>query len=141
MSLNKLSTEGTLDPNDDLDTDGDGTPDDEDAFPNDPNEQKDTDGDGVGDNGDRAPNDPDIPFPRDIDPGGGLVPTKDILKYIDHFPLDDNWTKHVILERENVNSNWTTIRIWYTDSNDIEYDEYPLNDKETEIDTKTEKIL
>ncbi|WP_217810166.1 Ig-like domain-containing protein [Salibaculum griseiflavum] len=32
------------------DTDGDGTPDAEDAFPNDPNEDKDTDGDGVGDN-------------------------------------------------------------------------------------------
>lgn len=32
------------------DTDGDGTPDAEDPFPNDPNEDKDSDGDGVGDN-------------------------------------------------------------------------------------------
>lgn len=32
------------------DSDGDGTPDAEDAFPNDPNEDKDSDGDGVGDN-------------------------------------------------------------------------------------------
>ncbi|WDK64795.1 hypothetical protein JH271_10840 [Xanthomonas campestris pv. campestris] len=41
-----------------LDTDGDGVPDDEDAFPNDPNESKDTDGDGIGDNADIAPEDP-----------------------------------------------------------------------------------
>ncbi len=42
-----------------LDTDGDGVPDDQDAFPNDPNESKDSDGDGIGDNADVAPNDPD----------------------------------------------------------------------------------
>ncbi|WP_454260328.1 virulence factor TspB C-terminal domain-related protein [Pseudoxanthomonas mexicana] len=41
-----------------LDTDGDGIPDDEDAFPNDPNESQDTDGDGIGDNADFSPNDP-----------------------------------------------------------------------------------
>jgi len=35
-----------------IDTDGDGVPDDEDAFPNDPNEQSDNDGDGIGDNAD-----------------------------------------------------------------------------------------
>ena len=39
----------TYDP---LDRDGDGTPDDKDAFPDDPSEDKDTDGDGVGDNSD-----------------------------------------------------------------------------------------
>jgi len=39
----------TYDP---LDRDGDGTPNDKDAFPDDPNEDKDTDGDGVGDNAD-----------------------------------------------------------------------------------------
>jgi hypothetical protein len=39
----------TYDP---LDRDGDGTPDDKDAFPDDPNEDTDTDGDGVGDNAD-----------------------------------------------------------------------------------------
>ncbi len=41
-----------------IDTDGDGIPDDEDAFPNDPNESKDTDGDGIGDSADIAPEDP-----------------------------------------------------------------------------------
>lgn len=41
------------------DSDGDGVPDDEDAFPNDPNESVDTDGDGIGDNADIAPDDPD----------------------------------------------------------------------------------
>ncbi len=35
-----------------FDGDGDGVPDDKDAFPNDPTETKDTDGDGVGDNAD-----------------------------------------------------------------------------------------
>lgn len=40
------------------DTDGDGTPDDEDAFPGDAGETTDTDGDGVGDNGDPYPSDP-----------------------------------------------------------------------------------
>ena len=39
----------TYDP---LDRDGDGTPNDKDAFPDDPSEDKDTDGDGVGDNAD-----------------------------------------------------------------------------------------
>lgn len=41
-----------------IDTDGDGVPDDEDAFPNDPNESQDSDGDGIGDNSDTAPDDP-----------------------------------------------------------------------------------
>ena len=40
-----------------VDTDGDGVPDDKDAFPKDPKETKDTDGDGVGDNADAFPND------------------------------------------------------------------------------------
>jgi len=37
------------------DRDGDGTPDEDDAFPDNPKEDKDTDGDGVGDNADLAP--------------------------------------------------------------------------------------
>ncbi len=41
----------------DIDSDGDGVFDGQDAFPNDPNEDTDSDGDGVGDNGDWAPND------------------------------------------------------------------------------------
>jgi hypothetical protein len=43
-------------PNPDLD--GDGVPNDQDAFPDDPTEQYDSDGDGVGNNGDLKPNDP-----------------------------------------------------------------------------------
>ena len=39
------------------DSDGDGTPDDFDEFPNDENETTDSDGDGVGDNSDAFPND------------------------------------------------------------------------------------
>ncbi|MCC8468818.1 hypothetical protein [Xanthomonas phaseoli] len=59
------STTGTTctpnpdEPEPQLDTDGDGVPDDKDAFPNDPNESKDTDGDGIGDNSDVAPDDPE----------------------------------------------------------------------------------
>jgi hypothetical protein len=41
-----------------VDSDGDGVPDTQDAFPNNPNEWADTDGDGVGDNSDAFPNDP-----------------------------------------------------------------------------------
>lgn len=41
-----------------VDTDSDGVPDVDDAFPNDPSESADTDGDGVGDNADAFPNDP-----------------------------------------------------------------------------------
>ena len=42
----------------DVDSDGDGRLDRDDAFPDDPAEWADSDGDGVGDNGDRFPNDP-----------------------------------------------------------------------------------
>lgn len=42
-----------------IDTDGDGVPDDEDAFPEDPNESQDSDGDGIGDNADHSPDDAD----------------------------------------------------------------------------------
>ena len=45
------------DPSEDTDTDGDGVGDNADAFPNDPSESVDTDGDGVGDNTDEFPND------------------------------------------------------------------------------------
>ncbi len=41
-----------------LDSDGDGVPDNQDAFPNDPTETTDSDGEGVGDNADAYPNDP-----------------------------------------------------------------------------------
>ena len=41
-----------------IDTDGDGIPDSEDAFPEDPTEWEDTDGDGIGNNADAFDNDP-----------------------------------------------------------------------------------
>jgi len=49
------------------DSDGDGVPDEDDAFPNDPNEWDDTDGDGVGDNADDFPNDPNETIDTDGD--------------------------------------------------------------------------
>ena len=48
-----------FDPTRTADTDNDGIADEFDAFPSDPGENADTDGDGVGDNGDIKPSDPD----------------------------------------------------------------------------------
>lgn len=57
-----------------IDTDGDGVPNELDAFPNDPNESADTDGDGIGDNADFSPDDPtdgkDTPGEEDGDDEG-----------------------------------------------------------------------
>ena len=57
-----------------LDSDGDGVPDDEDAFPNDPDESIDTDADGIGNNTDTD------------DDGDGVEDT------LDAFPLDSSET-------------------------------------------------
>jgi len=58
------------------DTDGDGVPDNVDAFPNDPTETTDTDGDGVGDVADPFPNDPTRGGSGDGSTnGGGGAPT------------------------------------------------------------------
>ncbi len=70
------------DPTEDTDTDGDGVGDNSDAFPNDPTEDTDTDGDGIGDNADEFPNDP-----TDGDSDGDGIPDID-----DPFPDDpDNF--------------------------------------------------
>ncbi len=61
-----LDNDGTGDVCDD-DRDGDGTDNDDDAFPDDPNEDTDSDGDGVGDNGDAFPNDPNESSDGDTD--------------------------------------------------------------------------
>ncbi len=70
------------DPNEWADTDGDGVGDNADAFPNDPNETVDTDGDGIGDNSDPFPNDPTNGNP---DADGDGVPDAN-----DAFPNDPN---------------------------------------------------
>ena len=54
------------------DSDGDGVPDSEDAFPNDPNESVDTDGDGIGNNADT--DDDDDGMPDDYEIANGLDP-------------------------------------------------------------------
>ncbi len=71
------------DPNETTDTDGDGVGDNGDAFPNDPNETVDSDGDGVGDNGDAFPNDPNESADSD---GDGVGDNADV------FPNDPNET-------------------------------------------------
>ncbi len=54
------------------DSDGDGVPDEDDAFPNDPNESVDTDGDGIGNNADT--DDDDDGMPDDFELANGLDP-------------------------------------------------------------------
>lgn len=72
----------------DIDSDGDGVKDSEDAFPHDPSESADADGDGVGDNSDAFPNDASEsvdtdgdgigdnadPFPNDANRYGNITP-------------------------------------------------------------------
>ena len=65
-----------------VDSDGDGVPDSQDAFPNDPNEWADTDGDGYGDNGDAFPNDPNEWFDSD---GDGIGDNADPTPYGNAF--------------------------------------------------------
>ena len=65
------------------DTDGDGVPDSEDAFPNDENETADSDGDGTGDNADAFPNDANETHDDDGDGTGNNS---------DAFPQDGNET-------------------------------------------------
>jgi Zn-dependent metalloprotease len=66
-----------------IDSDGDGVPDDEDAFPNDASESADSDGDGVGDNADAFPNDANETADSDGDGVGDNA---------DAFPNDANET-------------------------------------------------
>ena len=55
-------------PTEAVDTDGDGVPDDEDAFPNDPNESVDTDSDGIGNNADTDDDNDAVPDGEDAFP-------------------------------------------------------------------------
>ena len=60
-----------------IDSDGDGVPDDEDAFPNDASETIDTDGDGVGDNADAFPDDANETVDSDGDGVGNNADSDD----------------------------------------------------------------
>ena len=76
------------------DTDGDGTPDNSDAFPSDPSETMDTDGDGVGDNADAFPNDSSEVSDLDSDGVGDNTDTDidgdGVNNGSDAFPYDPN---------------------------------------------------
>ena len=75
-----------------IDSDGDGVPDDEDAFPNDASETIDTDGDGVGDNADAFPDDANETVDSDGDGVGNNADSDDdgdgVPDGNDAFPLD-----------------------------------------------------
>ena len=103
---NGLVTGGRLDivvtgspppPTDPDDTDGDGVPNDLDAFPDDPDEAVDTDEDGVGNNADTFPDDPNEVVDTD---GNGVGDNADpdddgdgVLDEDDAFPLDPEHTE------------------------------------------------
>ncbi|MFT6387093.1 MAG: subtilisin family serine protease [Cellvibrionaceae bacterium] len=77
-----------------VDTDGDGVPDSEDAFPTDPTESEDSDGDGVGDNADAFPSDPSETLDSD---GDGIGDNTDA------FPNDASETTDT--DRDGVGDN------------------------------------
>ena len=82
------------DPNEDTDSDSDGVGDNADAFPNDPNETMDSDGDNVGDNADAFPNDPTETMDSDGDTVGDNA---------DAFPNDP--TETMDSDGDNVGDN------------------------------------
>lgn len=83
MHLRNVPFIGEVSLDDQLDRDGDGVPDDDDAFPDDPTESVDSDSDGVGDNSDVFPLDPTET--SDLD-GDGVGDNADV------FPLDPTET-------------------------------------------------
>ena len=84
------------DPLESEDTDGDGVGDNGDVFPNDSTESADADGDGVGDNSDAFPNDPDESVDTDDDGTGNNADPDDdgdgVPDGEDPAPLDSNVT-------------------------------------------------
>lgn len=88
FTLNVVSPSGSSD----VDSDGDGISDADDAFPNDPRETMDTDDDGVGDNADAFPDDPDETTDTDGDGVGNVADEDDdgdgVPDDEDAFPLD-----------------------------------------------------
>ncbi len=89
-----LSDGGSIVPHGDAD--GDGVPDNLDAFPNDPTESVDTDGDGVGDNADAFPNNPSESADSDGDGTGDNADLDDdndgVPDTADAFPTDPTET-------------------------------------------------
>jgi hypothetical protein len=113
------------------DSDGDGVPDDEDAFPADPTEWVDTDGDGVGDNADALPNDPNETVDTDGDGIGNNADTDDdndgVLDEADAFPLDP--AESVDTDNDGIGNNADTDddNDGLSDADEATYGTDPLN--------------
>ncbi len=100
--------DGTPDENDD-DIDGDGTPNTQDAFPYDKNETTDTDGDGIGNNAD-----------TDDDNDGAMDVS-------DAFPLDPNETMDTDGDGIGNNADTDDDNDGISDADELKYGLYPLD--------------
>ncbi|MFK7888179.1 MAG: PA14 domain-containing protein [Gammaproteobacteria bacterium] len=110
----------TLTAADSVDSDGDGVPDNLDAFPNDPTETADTDGDGIGDNADAFPNDPTETTDTDGDGTGDNA---------DAFPNDP--TETVDSDNDGVGDNSDAFPNDPTETLDSDGDGYGDNSDST----------
>ncbi|WP_164674112.1 gliding motility-associated C-terminal domain-containing protein [Maribacter litoralis] len=100
----------------DVDTDSDGVPDDEDAFPNDPNESVDSDEDGIGANTDLDDNDVNVGKERIVVPAQAFTPNGDnindtwIIKDIENYPnaivAVYNRYGHEVFKTINYKNDW-----------------------------------
>jgi len=134
------------------DRDGDGVADHRDAFPDDPNEAVDTDGDGVGNNADTDddndgvedeldafPDDPNESVDTDGDGIGNNADTDDdndgVDDDYDHFPFDPTESEDTDLDGVGNNADTDDDNDGVSDSNDA----FPLDSSES-IDTDSDGI-
>ncbi|AWB68212.1 hypothetical protein C2869_18130 [Saccharobesus litoralis] len=111
-------------PQTEVDSDKDGVPDNQDAFPNDPTETKDSDSDGVGDNADKFPDDPNETKDSDGD-GIGDNADKDrdndgVDDNADAFPDDPTETKDT--DSDGVGDNADKFPTDATETHDLDND-------------------
>ena len=113
------------------DTDGDGTPDEEDAFPNDPNEWLDTDGDTIGNNADTDDDNDTILDYKEIEIGSNplvLDTLQSLVTIIDNLLVNSS-SKFSIDEIEDlrpgsimveVSGNQATVQLQMEESSDLQ---------------------
>ena len=123
----------------DEDDDGDGVPDNEDAFPLNPNEQYDTDGDSIGDNSDKDDDGDGVPDEYDdlpLDPNETTDTDKDGIGNIADKDDDNDGLSDT--EEENLKTDPLNTDTDGDGTNDKD-DKFPLNEEEW-LDTDSDKI-